>query len=315
MTDISLKKQFNYSSNLYRLLCQYPEAELYYKLHTPVLEHPADVLRKALINSYKALKKLSEINKENYEECKDCIKDVFNEVDSFYDITFEILKSFFDPNGRSINKNNKDWLKENKIICVDNYTSNVDTFSRFVSQINNLTKHNTWNFEPFTFSYNELPAIPSFFFGTIIHDNAIGPNQDIHKKWKGLQTGFSYDFIIRKLIGHIFLYQEKLFICIKKTFPSFKMTDADINDQDINKKLFELAYNTPINFLPNEFEIPSGKYLKQKNSYIIQFPKNYIDALPKLRNISINCNLEKNPRTNMIEGVLPYFQNVKPKNN
>ena len=146
MTDITLKKRFNYSSNLYRFLCQYPENELYYNQHNPTLEHPADALRKALNNCYKALEKLADVDKENYDDCKECIKDVFNALDSFYDITFEILKAFYDPNGKTVNKDNKIWLKENKIHCVNNYTSTVDTFSNFVSDINNLTKHNTWNF-------------------------------------------------------------------------------------------------------------------------------------------------------------------------
>ena len=85
-------------------------------------------------------------------------------------------------------------------------------------------KHNTWNFESFTFLYNKQIAIPSFYFGTVLHDKSIGPNQDIHKKWHGFQTGFSYDFIIRKLIAHIFLYQEKLFKCLQTTFPHIKLT-------------------------------------------------------------------------------------------
>ena len=42
-------------------------------------------------------------------------KEVFNQVDSFYDICFEILKCFFDPSNKKNIKNNKDWLKENKI--------------------------------------------------------------------------------------------------------------------------------------------------------------------------------------------------------
>ena len=312
MGDISLKKESNYSSNLYRLLSQYPENDLYYSQHTPILEHPADALRKSLLNSYNVLKKLADVNKDNCNDCKEYIRNVFNEVDSFYDITFEILKSFYSPEGKTKNNNNKNWLKENKIDSIKKYTSYVDTFSKFVSGINNLTKHNTWNFMTFNLSYNDLPQIKGFYFGTILHDDAIGPNQAIHKKWKGFQTGFSYNFIIRKLIALIFFYQEKLYLTIQSSFPSSKK-DNDVNDQGINKKLFELAFNTPLNFLPNEFELASGKFIKQINSYIIQFPKNYSNNSPKIHNLSLSYNLEKNPRTNIIKGVLPYCQNIKTK--
>ena len=58
MSDISLRKQFDYSSSLYRFLCQYPENDLFYTSHNPILEHPADALRKALKNTYKVLKQL-----------------------------------------------------------------------------------------------------------------------------------------------------------------------------------------------------------------------------------------------------------------
>lgn len=313
MTDISLKKHFMYASNLYRLLCQFPENDLFYNQHIPILEHPADALRKALNNSYNALKKLSDVDKENYDDCKECVKNVFNEVDSFYDITFEIFKTFYSPTGRTKNKNNKDWLKENGINIVKKYTSNVDAFSSFVSDINNLTKHNTWNFMPFKLSYNNNSEIYSFYFGTNLQDDTIGPNQNIHKKWKGFQTGFSYNFIIRKLIAQIFLYQEKLYTCLKSDFTIFKMKDKDVNDEGINKKLFELAFNIPLHFLPNEFELQSGKFTKQNDNYLIQFPKNYVNEAPKVQNISVNFNLQNNPRTNMIKGVLPYFQNVKPQ--
>lgn len=313
MTDITLKKRFNYSSNLYRFLCQYPEKDLYYNQHNPILEHPADALRKSLNNCYNALKKLSDIDKENSDDCKECIKNVFNHLDSFYDITFEILKSFYNPNGKTVNKDNKVWLKENKIHCVNKYTSSVDTYSNFVADINNLTKHNTWNFIPFKLSYNNNSNIYSFYFGTNLHDNAIGPNQTIHKKWKGFQTGFSYNFIIRKLIAQIFLYQEKLYVCLKSDFSSFRMKDNDVNDGGVNKKLFELAFNTPIIFLPNEYELTSGKLTKLNDNYFIQFPRNYLDVSPKIQNWSVNCNLQSNPRTNMMKGVLPYFQNIKPR--
>ena len=313
MSDISLRKQFDYSSSLYRFLCQYPENDLFYTSHNPILEHPADALRKALKNTYKVLKQLSEVDKESYDDCKECIREVFNQVDSFYDICFEILKCFFDQSNKKNIKNNKDWLKENKINCVNIFTSNVDTHSKFVSEINNLTKHNTWNFESFTFLYNKQIAIPSFYFGTVLHDKSIGPNQDIHKKWHGFQTGFSYDFIIRKLIAHIFLYQEKLFKCLQTTFPHIKLTAEKVNEQHLNKDLFELAFNTTINFLPNEYELPSGIFIKQNNNYLIQYPKNQRNKQPKLISWEINYNIETNPRTNKISGVLPYFQNIKPK--
>lgn len=76
MSDISLIKQFDYSSSLYRFLCQYPENDLFYTSHNPILEHPADALRKALKNTYKVLKQLSEVDKESYDDCKECIREV-----------------------------------------------------------------------------------------------------------------------------------------------------------------------------------------------------------------------------------------------
>ena len=74
-----------------------------------------------------------------------------------------------------------------------------------------------------------------------------------------------------------------------------------------------LAFNTTINFLPNEYELPSGIFIKQNNNYLIQYPKNQRNKQPKLISWEINYNIETNPRTNKISGVLPYFQNIKPK--
>ena len=166
---------------------------------------------------------------------------------------------------------------------------------------------------PFKLSYDNNSDIYSFYFGTNLKDDTIGPNPTIHKKWDGFQTGFSYNFIIRKLIAQIFLYQEKLFSCLKKEFSSCKIKDNDVNDEGVNGKLFELAFNTPIFFLPNEYVLPSGKFTKLNDNYFIQFPRDYSNESPKIKTMNINCNLQKNPRTNMIKGVLPYFQNVKHK--
>ena len=49
MSDISLRKQFDYSSSLYRFLCQYPENDLFYTSHNPILEHPASYTQKLWI--------------------------------------------------------------------------------------------------------------------------------------------------------------------------------------------------------------------------------------------------------------------------
>ena len=74
-----------------------------------------------------------------------------------------------------------------------------------------------------------------------------------------------------------------------------------------------MAFNTTINFLPNEYELPSGIFIKQNNNYLIQYPKNQRNKQPKLISWEINYNIETKPRTNKISGVLPYFQNIKPK--
>ena len=63
-----------------------------------------------------------------------------------YKIT-RIIKQYKDEEEKreeeiaKLEQENKDWLKENKINCVNIFTSNVDTHSKFVSEINNLTKH------------------------------------------------------------------------------------------------------------------------------------------------------------------------------
>ena len=69
---------------------------------------------------------------------------------------------------------------------------------------------------------------------------------------------------------------------MQTTFPHIKLTAEKVNEQHLNKDLFELAFNTTINFLPNEYELPSGIFIKQNNNYLIQYPKNQRNKQPKL---------------------------------
>ena len=264
--DINLRKEDNYTSKLYKYLAALTDNEIFSAKHN--LKHPADILSDQIKFVYQDFLSLIE-NIIDDRITGTHIKNIFQVVDTFYDNCFNIIKTLKPPT--DINEIVvKKWLKNSGYIEGENFYQKTNTHHKFISNINNKLKHDNISIRVFDYTYTKSrKKIKSFFIGSIIKDDKIGPDPSIHKHFNNQRTGFSFNFIIRKLICHIFFYEYILW----KILLSKRENCSSYTDNNIHSNLFDLEKRLDNIYLPNEYSIPSGKFSETLKSKLIEFPK------------------------------------------
>lgn len=306
MADISLRKEHNYTSSLYQYLAAYPEEKLFHKVHSPALLHPADILSEHTNDVVDTIERLQTALDSDDVPARET-KDLFQSLDTFFDTCFEIIKAFINPaHLQSTEHDNYKWLSENKIHQGKDFLSSVSSHKDFVSKINNKLKHNTAQILKINLTDNLTQTlIKGFYVGTVIKDDHIGPDPEIHKHWNNKRTGFSYNYIIKRLIGHIFLYEYQLQKILEGKFGKVPYTNA-VSEYS-HKKLFEIGKEVDEHFFPNEYIMPNARFSETKNSLLIEFPRTYEQN--KKYDYTITTEPKINRRTNTATGYIPYFGN------
>ena len=305
MPEISLRKDLNYSSPFYHYLANFDENKLYYKVHVPPLFHPADILQNQVKDIYDAIVSLQQkLNTDDFPITE--TKNLFQAADKLADVCFEIIRAFINPNNANNNENDHyKWLANNKSRLGKDFLSSISSHRDFIADINNKTKHNTTKILKVNLTNEDLGiTTKGFFVGTIIKDERIGPDPKIHKHWNNQRTGFSYNYIIRRIVGQTFLYEYNLKKILEKNFGI--VTDYHNMQDDLHKKLFDIGINISNAFFPNEYCMPTGIFKQCERALIIEFPKT---VEKRIQYTNVITDMDVNSRTHKCDGYIPYFGN------
>jgi hypothetical protein len=299
---IVLTKTENYNTELYNYLCSLPDSDIYSSLHNPPMKHPADILNSQLSNIKHNIMQLK-ISGINIKENDNLIKNLFQNVDAFYDNCFNIIKALYPPSNKQTIFPDK-WLLENNIDTGRKFYQYTNQHHEFIRNITNIIKHGDPKI--FSMKFEDIiskKTIEGFYFTSIIKNDLLGPDPRIHKHYNNQRTAFSLNFIIRKIIGHVFFYETYLFKAIN-------VKNKDYFKQNlIYTELFEIGHNTKNDIFINEYDFPSSKFIKENDILSVEFPKTFANEKPKKYCYDMTTTIEMNNRTNKISGYLPYFGN------
>lgn len=296
--DITLKGRTNYNTKLYNYLCLLKDDEVYSSKHIPAMKHPADIL----------IDQLETVNRNiiNIRSCQLldialAVNGLYLAIDSYYDNCFNIIKCLHPPSNSTELFASK-WLKTSGIKSGDKFFQYTNGHHEFFSYPANKIKHDSPKVVPISFTnVNTKNVINGFFFGRIIKENKIGPDDTIHKNYKNQRTAFSVNFLIKKAIGHLFYYDYSLYRVL-----SGETKESTFKQNEIFIELVKLCIDSSDEYFFNEYIIPTAMYKKDVNNYCIKFPKTHTAHIPKTYDYRISTIIEGNPRMNPTSGYAPY---------
>jgi hypothetical protein len=232
------------------------------------------------------------------------IKSLFQNTDTFYDNCFNIIKALYPPSNKQSKFPDK-WLLENNIDSGKKFRQYTNQHHEFILNITNIIIHGNPKILSIKFEDTiSRKTMEGFYFASIIKDDLLGPDPRIHKHYNNQRTAFSLNFIIRKIIGHIFFYEAYLLKAINMKCNKY------FNQNSVYKELFEIGYNTKNDIYINEYDIPSSKFIKENDVLSVEFPRIFTNAKPKKYDYKMTTTLAINSRNNKIADYMPYFGNI-----
>lgn len=302
--ELLLKETTQMNTELFNYLLSIPESQIYSQDHEPLLQHPADILLKQTKNFYSSITKLLSVC-ETDQDCSNEIQNAFITLDSFYDNCFNIIKTLY-PKTESIKIFTSDWLVDSNIFDGKYFFQYTNMHHSFVSTVSNIIKHDTSSIIPIQFRDVKTDnPIFGFYFATLIDNDKIGPDERIHKPYQNIRTAFSYNFIIRKLIGLMFFYEFNLYKIIKKPI-SIKKSYTN----NVYLDLYNIGLSLETNFYINEYSLPTSDFKSIGKSKVVKFPTMFKSIEPLTYNYQLTTSIETNPRTQSAKGYLPYVGKI-----
>ena len=224
------------------------------------LSHPADLFLLAFNDviecTYRLSRRLNEevnqtrLSKIPPTNLDDIRFDIFNLM--FYTANFieacqSIIKSLFKEGGKD-----KIFIK-----AVREFNDSIKNYREHTSKIINLIKHQHRRIRPFSYSWSGNLIIGYFVEG-LVSPTVIGPEPQVHPKYKNLNTGISLNRDIPFHIANIYFSSACLASVVKKYTNTKKTTQINPSGDEVLKCLKEIA-KIDLFLLPNEFEkkIPS----------------------------------------------------------
>lgn len=262
------------------------------------MKHPADILIDQLENV-----------KKNIINIKSCqlidialaVNGLFLSIDSYYDNCFNIIKCLHPPSNSKELFAHK-WLKSSGINSGDKFYQYTNGHHVFFSFPANKIKHDSPKIVPVSFTNVKTKGvINGFFFGRIIEENKIGPDDTIHKLYKNQRTAFSVNFLIKKAIGHLFYYDYSLLRVL-----SSQVKPSTFKQNEIFVELVRMCLDSSDEYFFNEYIIPTAMYNQNANSYCINFPKRHTARIPKNYDYRVAMIIEGNSRKYPTSGYAPY---------
>ena len=317
-----MNKDGNLNTDLSSLLLQIKDEQGVYFNKNFNLRHPYSIYilgQDRFINSYIDLMRFLNEQKDfrNIEDLEffNKTKEVIESFAAFIDDLYSIFKCFCPPNAsKYAGKFNDKWLEGADSDVIKNFKDTI-TFTQVFSKINNEIKHNHGRISKINFR----SALYGNCFGFFIQKydgDAVVPFEEIHPKYNGMHTAFSYNWFLYEILGQFYslnyIASKTLIKLIykmsgKNIIPRNIVMDknaiinvVNILNKTITNILFDDEYSKPF----YQIELNDSKLLI-KSPADKTFSKRFIKY--KTAKIEFTCSLDG---VTLSYG-LPYFQPKK----
>lgn len=167
------------------------------------------------------------------------------------------------------------WLEKNNYKAADEIYKKTKGELEIFRRINNKLKHSSNMIQPVNF-YKNKSSIMGFYIEAVDNEGGLGPDEVIHPRYHGQNTGNSYNFILRDLYYLLYKISDVLKEVMINHFKSVYNLNLQYNDEYDKssdkywKELYERMNKLPNAYFPNEFKKETYKF-KEKGNKLIFF--------------------------------------------
>jgi len=292
MSDLIIEKRKNlgFVPEVVGYLASIKEFEYSYKEYN--LRHPCAIFNLSshyVIQDFIDILTELEENQNNYIRRKsnlgikfrNLINNFFKFRDSCYEILVSCSKKHSPPFERQFLWR---WLEANKYESGKEFFNKTKDEVGFFEKIYNKLKHTSNVIQPVDFLNRNNKGIMGFYLEGIDSKGSVGPDESLHPRFHGQNTGNSYNFVLRKLYYLLYKVSEIIKEVLIKHFKDVYNIDLPFNDAYDNsndkiwKELYERMNRLPEAYFPNEFgkETYRSKDLNNKLVFV-KIPAKYTD--------------------------------------
>ena len=219
-----------------------------------------------------------EMNKVN-ENAIDNYVDFLDSLIAFIDDTYHIIKTLFPS--KSVEKSiifADKWIKKADYSLYTSYKTQVNKYRDNLAPIVNKIKHNHARMRLISFKTN-LGNSFGYFIESIDYNSVIIPDPEIHKTFRGMHTGISFNRDLKFNVAGFFyiceILQQTLYDFIKNKYgisiPLRNESGADNNDIKAEKLADQLVAISDLYF-PDEYQKFESKIILENNFLSISYP-------------------------------------------
>lgn len=236
-----INKDKNFHTELYNYLINIPDDMLFNNEHK--LRKPLGIFNvsaESVLTAFDdVLEKLLASNSDK-SKLGTAYKELLSSMDAFIDDSYHIIKCFYPAN--SVNKDIKFaniWLENADSNTIRSYYDAIDNYRKLLANIVNKIKHNHARIEFIEMSTN-IGKVYGYCIVGADDKGAIVPDEEIHKRYKGMYTAFSINYDIRYHFINFYIVSRAILKTINKVvnakhgkFLVDAPTEALINDKII----------------------------------------------------------------------------------
>jgi len=165
------------------------------------------------------------------------------------------------------------WLMDNKYGAADEMKEKTKDEIEVFRKINNKLKHTSNVIQPINF-YNNRLSIMGFYMEGVDSEGGVGPDEEIHPRFHGQNTGISYNFLLKRLYYLLYKISDILKEVVINHFKEVYNLDLAFNNEYDKssdkywKKLYEMMNRLPNAYFPNEFRKEVYRFKEENNRLI-----------------------------------------------
>ncbi len=281
MSDLIIEKKKNlgFVPEVVGYLASINEFEYSYKYYN--LRHPGAVFNVAtrhVVEDFIELLKELEENQKNYnrgrsdlgKKFRNLINDFFKFRDSCYETIVGCCQIHKPPYEKQFLWR---WLEINKYKSGKEFFDKTKDEVDFFEKIYNKLKHTSNTIQPVDF-FNNNSGIMGFYVESVDNEGSVGPDESIHPRFHGQNTGNSYNYILRRLYYLLYKISDVLKEVIINHFKDIYKLDLPFNSTHNKssdkywKELYERMNRLPNAYFPNEFRKEIHKFREENNKLI-----------------------------------------------
>lgn len=249
--------------------------------------HPIAIYNKSMTRIFTSINDLIDYMQNQHETKKYSnsnelfvkTKEVIESIIAFKDDTFQIMKCLYPKsafNGKKEERFADRWLETVNKNIIEDFKNNI-RFLDNINKINNKIKHNNGRLSFFQIKAMNYFNVMGFFLDAVDEKGTKIPDENVHPKFKGMHTGYSYNYLIPLVFTYTYFLSEyaclSINAIIKDTYGEVvainRIEDESTSIINIINKINK--FTTKIVF-PDEYKRDFPEVMIVNDELIIKYP-------------------------------------------